>query len=415
MAFFYQSGWLMIATVVGGAFMYGVHVLTKSKSIGAGDYGEFGVYLSLVMCVPQAPLQMVMAQQTARGLATGRDRQVSAVFRGLTLGIFGLWLVVAAVILVCRDSLLSGWKITGMTGLLITLPALLLQMWLPLFQGALQGRESFLWFGWSQLSNGVVRLGVAAAVLAFHWGAPGMMAGVAAGLFVAAAIACWQARPLWSLPPAAVAWRELARQAAPLVIGFWVIQFLFTSDTIFVKKYFTKSETDAYLSAGTLCRALMWVVGPLVTVMFPRIIRSSARAEKTDLVGVVLIGTASLSILGALGLALVGPFVVRLIYTPEYVRIAAPLLAWYAAAMVPLALANVLLNTLLARGSFKVVPVLGVMAVVYIVGLSRYHDSLLMILQVMGVCNVLVFAAGAWFTWGPGKAVVPAPAAGAAA
>ena len=414
--FFRQSGWLMIATVAGGFFMYGVHVLTKSKNITEGIYSEFGVYLALVMCVPQGPLQMMMAQQTARAMATGREREASGIFRLVSLGTLSIWLVAAAIMLLFQHTILDGWHISNAVGLWVTIPALLFQMWMPLFQGILQGQQNFLWLGWSQLSNGVLRLLVAAtAVLALGGQAPGMMAGVLAGLVFASAVAVWQSRSLWSLAPKSFDWAELLRQVVPLLLGFGAIQFLFTSDTMFVKKYFTKVETDAYLSAGTLCRALMWVVGPLVTVMFPRIIHSSAKAEKTDLVGLVLVGTAILAIGGAVGLALLGPFVVKLVYTPAYVAVAAPILPWYAAAMVPLALANVLLNNLLARSAFKIVVLLCLMIPVYIFGLIHFHTTLVMVLQVMSLCNLVVFGASAWFTWGPGKPTAgPLPAAAVA-
>jgi len=55
------------------------------------------------------------------------------------------------------------------------------------------------------------------------------------------------------------------------------------------------------------------------------------------------------------------------------------------------------------------------MVPVYILGLTRFHSSLVMVLQVMSVCNLLVLAASAWFTWGPGQpAPKPLPATAAA-
>ena len=72
-AFFRQSGWLMIANVAGGLVMYAVHFLAKSKNVSAAEYGAFGVMLAVAMCVPNLPLQMVFAQQTAKALATNRD------------------------------------------------------------------------------------------------------------------------------------------------------------------------------------------------------------------------------------------------------------------------------------------------------------------------------------------------------
>jgi threonine/homoserine/homoserine lactone efflux protein len=68
--------------------------------------------------------------------------------------------------------------------------------------------------------------------------------------------------------------------------------------------------------------------------------------------------------------------------------------------MVPLALANVLLNDLLARPESSLVPAVAmlVVAVVYVAALTRLHESLVMVLQVLGVSNLLLLAVCAWFS-----------------
>ena len=79
------------------------------------------------------------------------------------------------------------------------------------------------------------------------------------------------------------------------------------------------------------------------------------------------------------------------------------LLPWYAWAVVPLSVANVLLNNLLARSLFKVVPALCVLAVGYAFALTRFHDTPVMVIKTLGVGNLLLLAVCAWYTWGPGK------------
>ena len=190
-------------------------------------------------------------------------------------------------------------------------------------------------------------------------------------------------------------------QVGPLLLGFGAFQVLFTADTFFVKACFTGDQTDAYFGAGTLSRALMWLVGPLAAVMFPRIVHSAAKAEKSDLMRVVLLGTLVLAVGGALGLWVLGPFVVKLIYPARYAAQAVALLPWYAWAMVPLALANVLLNDLLARGLFRVVPLLIVLALGYVFALTRFHDSPVTVLKVLGGFNLLLLAVSAWFNFRP--------------
>jgi O-antigen/teichoic acid export membrane protein len=284
----------------------------------------------------------------------------------------------------------------------ITLLACLISAWLPLFMGALQGKQNFFWLGWSLMFTGASRLAIAAAAVLMIGGfAAGMMSGVTIGALVGTGVGLWHTRDLWQVKPARFDWRQLLAQVVPLMLGFGAFQFLFTADTIFVKAYFAGEVTDAYGGAGTLSRALMWLVGPLAAVMFPRIVHSAARSEKSDLMRTVLWGTFALAASGAIGLWLVGPFVVKVIYPARYATQAIALLPWYAWAMVPLALANVLLNNLLARGSFRVVPGLIVLALAYAFALTRptLHASPVTVLQTLGVCNLFLLVISAWFTY----------------
>jgi O-antigen/teichoic acid export membrane protein len=204
---------------------------------------------------------------------------------------------------------------------------------------------------------------------------------------------------LWGLRTEPFNVRELLGQIVPLMLGFGAVQFLFTADTMFVKAYFTADESGFYVSAGTLSRALLWLVLPLATVMFPKIVHSAARSETSNLLGMVLVGTAVLAAGGALGLTVLGPRIVRFAFTEAYVRPAMQVLPWYAWAMVPLSLANALVNNLLARSQFRIVPALLVLAAAYAVALAHFHASLSAVLQTLGVFNLLLLAVCAWFTW----------------
>ena len=183
------------------------------------------------------------------------------------------------------------------------------------------------------------------------------------------------------------------------MLGFAATQFLFSADTSFVNTYFGADRTATYGAAGTLARALLWLVLPLAAVMFPKIVHSTAKAEPLNLLGLVLAGTAVLVVCGVLGLWLLGPWVVRFVFPPEYLSETLAILPWYAGAMVPLALANVLVNDLLARSRFQIVPFLVLLAMFYGLALTQFHDSLIMVLKTLGVFNVLLLGVCAWFTF----------------
>jgi O-antigen/teichoic acid export membrane protein len=247
--------------------------------------------------------------------------------------------------------------------------------------------------------NGVGRLAVAAlAVFLIGGYAVGMVSGVLLGFAVGTAIAVWHTADLWRLPGAPCDWRNLLSQVIPLLLGFGAFLVLFAADTVFAKANFTDDQMDAYVGAGTLSRAVMWLVGPLAAVMFPRLVHSAVKAQKSDLMRLVLLGTLVLSVSGAVGLWVVGPFAVRIIYPPSYAAEAIALLPWYAWAMVPLSLGNVLLNDLMARGAFRIVPALVALAVAYLFALTRFNDSPVTMLKTLGVFNLLLLGICAWFT-----------------
>jgi len=412
-AFFRQSGWLMIANIAGGLMTLGVHPL--NKRIPDAEYTAFGVLLMVVACLPTTPLQMVFAQQSALALATGRERQLSGMIRLAWLWTLLAWLVGAVAVFVFQNAIVARWQLPGVAGLLVTLPLLLFSLWGPMFSGMLQGRQDFFWMGWSSILGGTGRLTMAALfVLALSWGAAGMMAGTLIGVGVAALIAIWRTRDLWSLRTESFDKAGLLRQVLPLVFGFGACQFMFTSDTMFVKAFFSPDDMKPYVAAGTLSRGLLWLVLPLAAVMFPKIVQSTAKREKNNLFGLVVLGTFVLGICGVLGLWLVGPLVVKVVYTNKDVAGTVALIPWYAGAMVPLALANVMVNDLLARGRYAVVPFMVVLALGYGFSLpwmlNHFPGRFEVALQTLGAFNLLLFAVCAWFVWGPKKATATSAA-----
>jgi O-antigen/teichoic acid export membrane protein len=404
-AFFRQSGWLMIATIIAGIMSYAVHFL--AKDISESEYSIFVTMLMVTACIPVMPLQMVFAKLTADGLATNRLRQLAGMIRLGWLWTLILWAVASLIVLCFQNQIAERWHLNGLEVLWVTLAVVLMNLWMPMFSGVLQGRQDFFWLGWSAIVSGFGRLAVAALiVLAFHGGATGMIAGAFAGIGAWAGIAIWRSRDLWRVKPEPFDGRSLFKQVAPLMIGFAACQVLFTTDTMFAKAYFSGDEMASYGAAGTLSRGLLWLVLPLAAVMFPKIVHASAKSEKSNLLGIVLLGTAVLTICGAAGLCIVGPIVVKLVYTPAYVATTTKLLPWYAFSMVPLALANVLVNDLMARARFKVVPLMVLLALAYGFTLpfmlNRFHH-MEVALQTLGAFNLLLLVICAWFSFGSPK------------
>ena len=396
--FFRQSSWMMMASVAAGAFMFAVHFF--SDRVGKEEYGIFGTLLSMLanISIPGLGLQMVFAQQTAAALTEGQNRRLTGTVHGVLLWTLLIWLVTASGVGIFHRQILATLHIST-AALLVTVLLGLVTMWKPVFYGVLQGRQSFLWLGWASILSGVGRLSAVAVIVLLLGGhATGMMTGALLGEMVALAVGIWRSRPDWGGPAESVEWRGWFSKVVPLTLGFGAFQFMFMVDPMFVRAFFDESQTGGYVAAGTLSRALVLFTGPLAAVMFPKVVRSMAASQKTDMLKVTLLTTAALAALAAIFIAYILPFGLRLFFKGAFIA-GIPLLPPFAASMAVLTITNVLINNLLAREKFQVVPWLVVVVVAYALTLLKIHTSIEQVIYTLGAYSILMVGVSLFFTW----------------
>jgi O-antigen/teichoic acid export membrane protein len=410
-AFFRQSGWMMIAGVASGALMYLVHPIV-ARALPKGEYGVFTTLLQVValMGIPAVGLQPVIAQQAAAAVTDEQRRIVASEFRSVFRGIFVIWLAMAVFVAFFWRQTLAGLQIENSAALGMTVIIGLASMWNPLISGMLQGRQNFLWLGWINILNGVGRFGLTCLIiLVFHGWAAGAMAAVLLGMAASGATGLWQMWDVWKIPKVSVAWRNWLSRVVPLTLGLGAATFMLSADMIFTQKYFPREQTGFYAAAGMVGRALIFFTQPLTLVMFPKLARSAATGEKSN----ALLLAAGATILAGSAAAIactLFPSLPLLVVGGKSFLVVAPLVPWFAWCMLPLTLSNVLISSLMARSRFGAVPWLVLVAVGYGVALSvvgRHAGSLpdtlaglRMMIQTLGIFNLLLLGVCALFTWG---------------
>ncbi len=410
-AFFRQSGWMAFATGLGGVFMWLVHV-PAGALLSKPEYGVFQALLQVMnlMLIPAIGLQIIVAQQTAAAVTDTQRHQLAFTVRRLLAAVTGIWLVMALGVFVFRGEAIRELQIANPAALWLTVLVGLMMLWWPVLQGALQGRQEFLWYGWLQVVNGAARFAGVLLVV-------GLLGGQAAGAVLAAlfgfamtvGVAAWHSRSVWLLPGAPVAWRPWLARVVPLTLGLAAGQFMMAADQLVVQSSFNRNVTAIYGAAGMIGRALIFFTAAVFAVMFPKIVASRARAEKTDVFALALGATAVLGGGAALACTILPELPLRLIYGTKYLA-SAPLVPWFVWCMLPLTLANVMVGNLLAQERFAAVPWLLLVAVGYGLALwlrvpafkeAEQAAAFKMVVQTLGVFSLLLVAVAAWFTWKP--------------
>ena len=398
----------MIATTAGGAFMSAVHII--ACRMPKEEYGVFTTLLQIVslMSIPAVGLQGVFAQQAAGAMTPEHERKLAAVFRGVFGATFFVWLALGVVALCFWQQILTALQISNPAALCTTLAIGLAMLWRPVLQGVLQGRQNFLWLGNVMIADGIGRLtGVFVIVGLLANYAAGAMLGVMVGILFVLVVGLWLCRDCLRDEVSRVDWKEWLGRVVPLTMGLGVGTFMLAVDMIFVQKFFPKEQTGFYAAAGTVGRSLVYFTGPVAAVMFPKLARSRATGEKSNALLLGLGLTALAGVGAAVMCSLFPSLPIRILFNKTYLAISAPLVPWFAWCMLPLTLATVLINSLMAQAQFKAVPWMLAVAAGYgttlYLLLQKHHDDFKPVIQTLGIFGLLLLAVCAWFTWG-GKA-----------
>jgi O-antigen/teichoic acid export membrane protein len=312
--------------------------------------------------------------------------------------------------------------------MLLVLP----NLWVPMLKGLLQGQHRFGGLGWLQIIDGIGRFGaVLIAVVLLHLYAAGAIFAALVGQIITLILGAWLTRDSWMRSAGvSFAWQDWARTAIPLTLGMGSIITMQSIDTLYVQNTFAEEQTALYVAAMLTGFAIIQFIAPITVVMFPKIVRSKARAETSDAMAMTLAVTAGFCALAAIGCTLLPKLPLQIIYfSRRDMWEAAPLVPWFAWALMPQILANVLIQNLLAHGKFKAVIGIVLVPILCTGTLIALKPTLLQlvtanpqnplialqrVIQLMGAFNLVLFAIAAWFTFGQRKISVSDPGSAAA-
>jgi O-antigen/teichoic acid export membrane protein len=418
-AFFRQSGWMIMATVASGVFMTAVHIVV-SKPMLASEYAVFYELLRvfLLMSLPAGGLQVVFAQQAAAAVTDEEERRLSQATRAVLRATFFIWLTIVLVVFIWRKEIVDLWKISNPAALWVTVMLGLVSLWLPVLKGILQGRQNFAGLGWVLILDGVGRFTAIVIIVQLGGQAAGGMTGALTGQLVSLLTGAWLVRHVLIGPGADFDWTPWLRRVVLLTLGVGTVLFMSNADVIYVQTIFSKDQSFYYTPAAMIGLAMVTFTTPLASVMFPKIVQSAARTQQTDALRQALAVTALLGGVAALACTLLPELPLRIIYirNATYWK-SAPLIPWIAWALLPLILANVLMNNLLARDRFRVVPWAVLVAAGYGAALLALRQRMSLaaaakpndlatvfggyetVIGTLGVCSALLLVVAMWFTF----------------
>jgi len=263
--------------------------------------------------------------------------------------------------------------------------------------------------------DGVGRFGmVVVLVILLHGQAASAMSASLFSQFAALMLAWHATREVRAVAGGTFAWRPWLARVLPLTLGLGAVTFISAADMVFVQSHFPRELTRLYGAGVIVGFGLSQFTLPIAAVMFPKI-AGGADGGQDSALRHTLLGTALLGGAVAGVCSLMPTLPLRVVYfrNPEDFLPAAPLVPWFAWSILFLVLANVLVQSLLARERFAIVPWLVVIAAGFAVGLwwiqpklpgMEPMDAFRRVVQVLSAACVALLGTAVWFTWGRTKA-----------
>ena len=401
--FFRQSGWMAFATMAGGVFNLLASLVVFKMPDAQVNAFDTALAALAIFGMPALGMQAAFAAQAAVAENAQRVKELAAMMRSAFVWLGLAWLVIAVLCFGFSGRIIAMYHLSGPSMLWVLLALALVTLWAPISNGVLQGRQDFLWFGLGTLLNGAGRFAVLLAVVViFKLGALGGLIGVLAGTLAVFALVTWRTFGVITQAGASPEWRAFLRRAVPLTLGLGALVMIMQADALIVREKLqaslTVEETVGYTAARRIGQVLVFLVGAVVSVMFPKIARGLKSSESSDALKLTVGLTAAVSLIGAVATSLMPQIPLRILAGSGASAGSATLVVAYVWALVPLAISNVLVWNLMARECYRAVPLLILVAGGCWFALRTFNDRLLTVVTVVGVFSTTLLVVSAVFT-----------------
>lgn len=265
-----------------------------------------------------------------------------------------------------------------------------------------QGLQRFIFLGVLGLSGVFCKILISFGLIKSGLGVEGALFGVFLAIVLIYLIATTVL--LCSLPPQIthkdfVVNFSTVKRIIPVLVAATTFSALTQLDMAIVNWYFDSSEAGLYAAASVLGKAVLYLPGGLILVLFPMV--SENHAKGTESFGVLRQAViTTILVCGFISLLywLYGDLIIAIFYGEGY-KGAGKILSWYGISILPLAVILVAEHYLIARGRTLFAWLFLFILPVELTAIYFWHSEIWMILLIMGGFGLLLAIVGCLLIW----------------
>lgn len=390
---------LLVGSNIYNASQFVFHFLS-GRFLGVANYGDLATIISLlgIIGIIHSAVNLSVIKYIASYKTPDQIKAFASWIHRKTLLIAGLGMII---VLIASPLFISFLQLSTPALAYLLAPLMFCFVIITTWRAILQGLHKFNLFAASLSLEAVVKLIFFGLFLMIGWqvlGAAGAMllSVMVAGIFTYLPLKSYLQNP---------------GKIAPDIEGFFkyslvallqglALTSMYSTDLLLVKHYFNAEQAGVYASLAILGRVVFFGITPIAQVMFPIVVARHTDNQPYRLLFLGCLGIVSLMVIILVGLySTVPAFIISLLYGQAFSS-GASMLWWFALTLGMLGVSNLFIQFYLSIGKTKIVGLFVLAAILQIVLILLYHQTLLQVVQMSAIsCALLLLGLLLYFPY----------------
>ncbi|MDD4606961.1 MAG: oligosaccharide flippase family protein [Patescibacteria group bacterium] len=387
-----NSGIFFVGSFAVNLGNYIFHFL-MARMLDVQVYGELQslIALTAIFSIPSGALLTLIVKYVANFKAEENINKIYTLFIK-SVKLFGLIaLVLISIIIIASPHLADFLQINSSVPILILSLSVLLAFFNSINHGVLQGLQKFKSITLINLLTVASKVILAVILVKLSLRVNGVLGAIVLSGIIGYLITFMPLKFLFKKTQTTdINTKEIFKYIWPV---FWTVLFttlLYNLDVVLVKHFFSPEIAGQYSALALIGHIIIFIAGPMATVMFPMVAHAHTRGEKHYAIFKQTIGlTLGMGLLGVLGYFILPNLIIKILVGNKFLNMA-PYLGWFAISMLLYSLINTLSRYLLSIYSVKYIYVLLVGILCQVAGIFIWHENLWQIVWVMNASMAII-------------------------
>jgi len=388
---------IFLASSFGSVFNL-IYQLILVRGLSSVDYSAFSSLFSLysIISMPLLAFTTMVVRYSSIFNAQQRFDKLNTLLHCLFKHNIFISLLFALAIFIFRHSLSNFLRLDSDIYIVFLAVIMFFSGILPVISGALQGLEKFYWVGSISFLNGIIKILATIIFLKLGWMVYGALGGFLAATFLSIFLSFLPIKGMLlfirnKLTTEKLNFKEMYYYLIPTVLFTVTITTLTNIDMVLVKHYFNAIDAGYYAVAQIIGKIVFFLPGAIVLVMFPRVSSLHTQdKEHSEVLKKAMIFAAGLCLLGVVWYNLFPAFTLKILTGKTYYQ-SIQLGRLFCIAMSFFSLTNLLCFYHLSISNFRFIKYLIIAALLQIVAIVLFHQSLFIVLVILCINAMVAF------------------------